>query len=61
MNNSPLESHKIEQMLENVRFLESVGLSREAIARRLGVTEDALEKAIARERQRSSHCEAQEV
>lgn len=57
---SPMDSHHAKQMLENIEFLESVGLHRDHIARRLGFTVAAMEKAIRRAQKKASQCEVEE-
>ena len=47
-NSRKLESHINQQVLENYLFLKGCGLQIEAIAKRLGLTVDCLEKKIAR-------------
>jgi len=47
-----LDRHKDEALLENVEFLESVGLHREHIVRRTGKSWDTIEKARQRKRNR---------
>lgn len=47
---SKFDEHRMEAFHENVAFLRSAGLNDEAIARRLGVSKDLLQK---REERRS--------
>jgi transposase-like protein len=48
MSNAQMDEHRSAAREENIRFLMTVGLHRDQIARRLGISREALNKIIER-------------
>jgi predicted DNA-binding protein (UPF0251 family) len=46
------ESHLIDQRVEDYEFLTSKGLDKDAVARRLGISRNVLDKTLERRRTR---------